>query len=110
MNKGYEYIDQYGSFRMEDPQKYSYLYFPIANDAGMKSSLTPVLGGDAKTDQNTFLLQPVSAEELHNNKSTRNFWCRINDTDVISLTGAGASDEVRKYEKKTMKNRNRLLH
>ena len=100
MNKGYEYIDQYGSFRMEDPQKYSYLYFPIANDAGMKSSLTPVLGGDAKTGQNTFLLQPVSAEELHNNKSTRNFWCRINDTDVISLTGAGASDEVRKYEKK----------
>lgn len=100
MNKGYEYIDQYGSFRMEDPQKYSYLFFPIANDAGMKSSLTPVLGGDAKTGQNTFLLQPVSAEELHNNKSTRNFWCRINDTDVISLTGAGASDEVRKYEKK----------
>ena len=100
MNKGYEYIDSYGSFRMEDPQKYSYLYFPIANDAGMKSSLTPVLGGDAKTGQNTFLLQPVSAEELHNNKSTRNFWCRINDTSVISLTGAGASDEVRKYEKK----------
>lgn len=84
MNKGYEYIDQYGSFRMEDPQKYSYLYFPIANDAGMKSSLTPVLGGDAKTGQNTFLLQPVSAEELHNNKSTRNFWCRINDTDVFT--------------------------
>ena len=100
MNKGYEYIDQYGSFRMENPQKCSYLYFPIANDAGMKSSLTPVLGGDAKTGQNTFLLQPVSAEELHNNKSTRNFWCRINDTAVISLTGAGASDEVRKYEKK----------
>ena len=100
MNKGYEYIDQYGSFRMEDPQKYSYMYFPIANDAGMKSSLTPVLGGDAKTGQNTFLLQPVSAEELHNNKSTRNFWCRINDTHVISLIGAGASDEVRKYEKK----------
>lgn len=97
MNKGYEYIDQYGSFRMEDPQKYSYLYFPIANDAGMKSSLTPVLGGDAKTGQNTFLLQPVSAEELHNNKSVRNFWCRINDTAVISLTGAGASDEVTKY-------------
>lgn len=100
MNKGYEYIDQYGSFRMEDPQNCSYLYFPIANDAGMKSSLTPVLGGDAKTGQNTFLLQPVSAEELHNNRSTRNFWCRINDTDVISLTGAGALDEVRKYEKK----------
>ena len=99
MNKGYEYIDQYGSFRMEDPHKHSYLYFPIANDAGMKSSLTPVLGGDAKTGQNTFLLQPVSAEELHNNKSTRNFWCRINDTDVISLTGAGALDEVRKYDK-----------
>ena len=98
MNKGYEYIDKYGSFRMENPQKCSYLYFPIANDAGMKSALTPVLGGDAKTGQNTFLLQPVSAEELHNNKSTRNFWCKINDTDVISLTGASASDEVRRHQ------------
>lgn len=48
MNKGYEYIDQYGSFRMEDPQKYSYLYFPVANDAGMKSSADTVLGGDAQ--------------------------------------------------------------
>ena len=98
MNKGYEYIDEYGSFRMENPQQYSYLYFPIANDAGMKSALTPVLGGDAKTGQNTFLMQPVSAEELHNNKLTRNFWCRINDTDVVSLMGAAAEDECRCFD------------
>ena len=39
---------------------------------GLKSSITPTLGGDSKTSQNTFLLEPVSIENLHNNKGTRN--------------------------------------
>lgn len=38
---------------------------------GLKSSITPTLGGDSKTSQNTFLLEPVSIENLHNNKGTR---------------------------------------
>lgn len=92
-----EYIDKQGSFRIENPQLTSYLYFPIANDAGMKSALTPLLGGDAKTGQNTFLLQPVSAEELHNNKSTRNFWCKVNGKGVVSLTGASAEEESKRF-------------
>lgn len=98
--KGYTFIDDKGSFKIENPQNYSYLYFPIANEAGMKSALTPVLGGDAKSGQNSFLLQPVSAEELHNNKSTRNFWCKVKGKGVVSLTGAGAQDEASRFVQK----------
>lgn len=79
MIKKYSYTDKYGSFRMENPENNSYLYFPLAAESGLKSSITPLLGGDSKKDQNTFLLQPVSAEELHNLKSTRNFWCILVD-------------------------------
>ncbi len=57
-------------------KNYSGLYLPMAGEKGLKSSITPNLGGDSKTDQNHFLLEPVSIENLHNNRNTRNFWCR----------------------------------
>ncbi len=78
---------------MEKPEKNSYLYFPLANEAGMKSAITPLLGGDAKYDQNSFLFQPVSAEELHNLKATRNFWCVLEDGSAWSAAGASAETE-----------------
>lgn len=96
MKKKYEYIDQLGSFRMEQPEKTSYLYFPIAGESGLKSCVTPTLGGDSKIDQNTFLLRPESVEDLHNLKSTRNFWCIINDDKVWSATGQCPESEVLK--------------
>jgi hypothetical protein len=91
--KGYTYIDRSGSFRMAHPEKSSYLYFPIAGDSGLKSCVTPLLGGDAKLDQNTFLLQPVSVEELHNLKSARNFWVQVEGKGVWSATGGSAESE-----------------
>lgn len=91
--KGYFYTDEYGSFRMEKPEYSSYLYFPLAGESGLKSSITPLLGGDSKTDQNTFLLKPVSVEDLHDSKSTRNFWCVLEDGRVWSATGASAETE-----------------
>ena len=72
--KAYTFMDEYGSFRMANPQRSSYLYFPLAGESGLKSCVTPLLGGDSKLDQNTFLLQPVSVEELHGLKGGRNFW------------------------------------
>ncbi len=72
-----EFIDENGSFRLRNPQKYSCLYFPAAGENGIKSSLTPLLGGDAKKDQNTFLFEPVSAENLHNNRSTLREYCGL---------------------------------
>lgn len=88
--KKYEYLDEFGTFRLENAANTSYLYFPLAAEEGIKSSITPYLGGDSKLDQNHFLLQPVSAEELHNNKTTRNFWCIMADGKCVSLTGVSA--------------------
>lgn len=94
----YEYLDNHGTFRLEHPEHTSYLYFPIANEAGLKSSVTPLLGGDAKEGQNTFLLQPVSSEELHNNRSSRNFWCRIKGKGIWSATGVSAEQEANRFD------------
>lgn len=79
---------------MKAPEKTSYLYFPLAGDTGLKSCVTPLLGGDSKLDQNAFLLQPVSVEELHSLKSTRNFWCVLKGKGVWSATGASAESEA----------------
>lgn len=91
--KGYSYTDRYGSFHMQNPERSSYLYFPLAGESGLKASVTPLLGGDSKIDQNTFLLEPVSVEDLHNSKSTRNFWCVLDEKRVWSATGASAETE-----------------
>ena len=57
-----KYLDKKGTFTLDDPDLTSYMYFPLANEAGMMSAITPDLGGDIKLDQNTFLLEPVSSE------------------------------------------------
>jgi cellobiose phosphorylase len=75
---GWEFIDQHGTFGLVNPQGNSYIYFPLVNSAGMMSSITPNLNGDAKVNQDKFLLLPVSVEDLHNTRSGRNFWVKIN--------------------------------
>ena len=60
--KNIDFIDKYGTFRIKNPENYSGLYLPLAGEKGLKSSITPTLGGDSKTSQNTFLLEPVSIE------------------------------------------------
>jgi cellobiose phosphorylase len=95
MKPGWEFIDKEGTFKLPDPHRNSYLYFPLVNEAGMMSSVTPTFNGDAKTDQNTFLLLPASAEDLHNSRSARNFWLRINETQAWSATGNSAEQTTR---------------
>ncbi len=95
--KHLKFIDEHGSFQMKQPENTSYLYFPLASETGLKSSVTPKLGGDAKIDQETFLLEPVSSENLHNNRSTRNFWLLKNDIDVYSAAGASAEQESAQF-------------
>ena len=95
--KHLQFIDEYGSFSIEQPENTSYLYFPLASETGLKSSLTPNLGGDSKTDQETFLLEPVSAENLHNNRSVRNFWLVCETGKVFSAAGASAEQEASKF-------------
>ncbi len=93
----YRFLDEKGTFALENPENYSYLYFPVAGEQGIKGAVTPNLGGDIKWNQNEFLLEPVSSENLHNNRSTRNFWCHVENLGSWSVTGASAEEESRKF-------------
>lgn len=84
------FLDDEGSFEIRNAQKHTGLYFPIAGEYGMKSAVTPNLGGDAKLDQNHFLLAPVSIENLHNDRSARNFWCIVEGRGAWSAAGNSA--------------------
>ena len=84
-------------FTLNNPDNYTYLYFPTAGEQGIKSSVTPDFAGDSKLDQNTFILEPVSSENLHNNKSSRNFWCCVEGVGAWSATGVSAEAEYDKY-------------
>lgn len=95
--KKYQYRNNNGDFTLENPELYSYLYFPMANESGMMSSITPELGGDIKTNQNTFLLAPVSSENLHNDKSSRNVWCKINRCELWSASGKSSIQQAEKF-------------
>lgn len=86
-----------GCFLLKQPENISYLYFPLASTKGLKSAVAPNLGGDAKIDQETFLLEPVSVENLHNNRSVRNFWCVLDDSVVYSAAGASAEQESTRF-------------
>ena len=63
-NNLWQFIDAEGSFRMTSPDALSRLYFPLANEAGLLSSITPDLHGDIKTNHNSFLTQPVTIDFL----------------------------------------------
>ena len=91
------FVDEQGSFALDKPDHTSYLYFPLASETGMKSAVTPSLGGDAKLDQETFLLEPVSAENLHNNRGVRNFWLVCEDGTAFSAVGASAWQEAARF-------------
>lgn len=88
-----QFCGKTGAFFIHNPKMQTSLYLPVANEDGIKSSVTQNFGGDCKRDQNTFLLEPVSVENLHNNRSTRNLWCTINGNDHYSLTGVSAEAE-----------------
>ncbi len=91
------FTDEHGSFRLKQPENTNYLYFPLASVTGLKSSVTPLFGGDAKLDQETFLLEPVSSENLHNNRAVRNFWCHVDGEGIFSATGASAGQEAARF-------------
>jgi cellobiose phosphorylase len=86
----YRYKNESGDFELKSPCDTSYLYFPLANESGVMCSITPDMAGDSKMSQNTFLLPPVSCENLHNDRSSRNIWCVV-DGKPFSLTGRSAS-------------------
>ncbi|MFA5976202.1 MAG: cellobiose phosphorylase [Elusimicrobiota bacterium] len=79
------------TFEARQPDAISRLYFPLCNEAGLLSAITPTLHGDIKTGQNHFLTLPVSAEDLHNTRSARNFWVYVEGKGPWSATGSSAA-------------------
>lgn len=94
---GLKFLNANGDFTLDEANKYSYLYFPLCNEEGMLSSITPSLNGDAKTSQNSFLLAPVSSEDLHNNRSSRNFWLYIDGYGPWSASGCSGKQLSLRY-------------
>ena len=97
MQNTYQFIGEDGTFTLKNADEYSYLYFPVAGEKGLKSAVTPNLGGDSKLDQNTFILEPVSSENLHNNRGSRNFWCHMDGVGTWSATGVSAEEIAKKF-------------
>jgi len=93
----WQFTDDFASFRVLSPETVSRLYFPLANEGGILSSITPNLHGDIKTSQNSFLTLPLSAEDLPNIKSNRNFWLFIEGRGAWSATGVSATQNAAKF-------------
>ncbi|MDU4696102.1 MAG: cellobiose phosphorylase [Paenibacillus sp.] len=87
---GWRFQGKEGIFRLEQPELSSYLYFPLVNEAGMMSSVSPNLHGQSTTGHNSFLLEPISVESLHNSKASRNFWVYLEGEGAWSATGNSA--------------------
>ena len=86
---GYKFTDDHGSFSMKNPQHTSGLYLPVAGNTGLRSAVSPDFGGDAKLDQNHFLIAPKSISNLHADRDTRNFFVVMGD-ELWSACGASA--------------------
>ena len=76
------------AFEARQPDRISRLYFPLCNEAGLLSAVTPDLHGDIKTGQNHFLTLPVSEQDLHNTRSARQFWVYVEGKGPWSATAA----------------------
>ena len=85
-NSLYEFTDNSGSFKSFSANKITCLYLPLCNEMLM-SSISPDLHGDIKSNQNNFLLEPVSRIDLSLSRASRNFWVYLDKDNIWSATG-----------------------
>ncbi|MDO9510928.1 MAG: hypothetical protein Q7J34_04150 [Bacteroidales bacterium] len=89
---------QDGSFIAHDADYLSRLYFPLMNEAGMKSWVNPELKGDLCTAFSQYLTAPLVTEETHRNLSSRNCWISIHGQKPWSATGLSAWQKAMKWD------------
>lgn len=102
---GWHFSSKNGDFILNNPHLTNYLYFPLTNQGGIMSSITPTLHGDIKSSHNNFLMAPVSAEALHDSRSNRNFWVYIDGEEAWSASGVSPQqieDAFRKEHKEVV--------
>ncbi len=83
-----------GSFTSAQARGVRSLYLPLCSEAPFMSSITPDLHGDAKTGNDTFLLEPVSRIDLSTSRASRNFWLIFPSGNAWSATGASKETAV----------------
>lgn len=96
-NNGWRYMGDKGHFVLDNPDHTSYLYFPLVNEEGMMSTITPSLHGQVTSGHNTFLMAPISVEDLHNSKASRNFWIHIKGKGVWSAAGNSPQQNAQRF-------------
>lgn len=96
-NRGWEFQGGQGEFRLKHPERSSYLYFPLVNEAGMMSAISPNLHGEITSGHNTFLMEPISVEDLHNSKASRNFWVHVEGYGAWSVSGNSAKQNSEQF-------------
>jgi cellobiose phosphorylase len=86
----YEFRDNHGSFKVEQPQIYPQLYFPLTDkDGKLLSSISPNLGGDLKQDNQHFLMPPASIQDIKDNfLCRRDFFINIEGSKIIRASQA----------------------
>ncbi len=90
----WEFTGEDGSFRAHGTNRISRLYFPLGNEAGLLSAITPHMHGDIKTGFNTFLTVPASEQDLHATRYRRDFWIRPEGGVAWCVNTQGAPMEV----------------
>lgn len=91
-----------GGFCLTEAQRCPGTYFPLVNEGGMMSSITPLLAGDCKTGQNTFLMAPASEESLRESAAARNFWVCVKGEAPWSVSGNSAGQRAGSGEASTL--------
>ncbi|WNS46527.1 GH36-type glycosyl hydrolase domain-containing protein [Paenibacillus sp. MMS20-IR301] len=94
---GWSFTGNNGDFRLEQPDRSSFLYFPLVNEGGMMSSVSPKLHGQVTSGHNTFLTPPISVEDLHNSRASRNFWVYAKGKGAWSAAGNSARQNAAIY-------------
>lgn len=92
------FLNEQGDFLLRNAQRYPGVYFPLVNEGGMLSSVTPLLAGDCKTGQNTYLLAPASSETLHESRASRNFWVCAQGYAPWSVSGQSAPQQAGRFD------------
>ncbi|MBU1932643.1 MAG: cellobiose phosphorylase [Candidatus Omnitrophica bacterium] len=91
-NTLWKFLYDTGTFVAKNPHRLSRLSFPLANEEGILSSISPTMHGDIKIDQYTFLTIPASTEDLHDSRYNRNFWIYIDGYSAWSAA-SGETDK-----------------
>jgi len=84
-NDLYTFLPDGVSFTSKKASQMRTIYFPLCgiDGKGIKSSITPYLGGDIKIDKNCYLTKPASVEDLR--QTLRNFYCYVEGKGIISF-------------------------